>query len=263
MPRAEDVGGPGVSGCKCMEFLRIRQVLGEEVFQSSCRGGAMRRWSQTFEDVVPELSSAVTLGLVLIGPVMAPSSWGPSSDGAITGPSLGLSSEERWLVQGLMPLLDSLLLGLNPVQPAFLDTVLASGLARYGGAWAGPAKAQLLCLPVAFLCLNPVSLPAMWELAPGLFVSSPALGPFLWCDVNSLLGWLLGRFGLFLLWRQREVYVVLESMAFNEVRPCLGTVVLLPSRSYTITVQPVSAWEGMMIWVVVWGGGPARGSRGC
>ena len=182
--------------------------------------------------------------------------------------ALGRSSEEQWLGQGLMPLLDSLLLGLNPLQPAFLDAVLASGLARYDGAWAGPAKAQLLCLPVAFLCINPALLPAVWELVPGLFVNSPALGPFLWGDVNSLLGRLLdlrllGRFGLFLLWRQRDVYVVLESMAFNEVRPCLGTVVLLPSRSYTITVQPVSAWEGMMIWVVVWGGGPARGSRGC
>ena len=105
--------------------------------------------------------------------------------------ALGLSSEEQWLVQGLMPLLDSLLLVLNPVQPAFLDTVLAPGLPRNGGAWAGPAKAQLLCLPVAFLCLNPVSLPAMWKLSPGLFVSSSALGPFLWGDANSLLGRLL------------------------------------------------------------------------
>ena len=135
-----------------------------------------------------------------------------------------------------MPLLSSLLLGLNPLQPAFLDTALASGLARYGGAWAGPAKAQLLCLPVAFLCLNPVSLLAMWELVPGLFVNSPALGPFLWGDASSLLGrlldlWLglrylrlgrlldlrlLGRFGLFLLWRRGDVYGVLESMAFTE-----------------------------------------------
>ena len=87
---------------------------------SSRRVAARRRWSQTSEDVAPELSSAATLGLVLIGPVMAPGSWGTSSDGAITGPSLGLSSEEQWLAQGLMPLLDSLLLVLNPVQPAFL-----------------------------------------------------------------------------------------------------------------------------------------------
>ena len=137
-----------------------------------------------------------------------------------------------------MPLLSSLLLGLNSLRPAFLDAVLAPGLPRHGGAWAGPAKAQLLCLPVAFLCLNPVSLPAMRELAPGLFVSSPALGPFLWGDASSLLGRLLdlwlglrylrlgrlldlrlpGRFGLCFLWR-RDVYGVLESMAFTEVRP--------------------------------------------
>ena len=70
--------------------------------------------------------------------------------------ALGRSSEEQWLVQGPVPLLGSLLLGLNPLQPAFLGAVLASGLARYGGASAGPAKAQLLCLPVAFPCLNPL-----------------------------------------------------------------------------------------------------------
>ena len=147
-------------------------------------------------------------------------------------PCLGLSSEERWLVQGLVPLLASLLLGLHSLQPAFLGAVLAPGLARYGGASAGPAKAQLLCLPVAFPCLNPVSLLAMWELAPGMFVSSPALGPFLWGDANSLLGRLLdlwlgrlldlrlpGRFGLCFLWRRRDVYGVLESMAFTEVCP--------------------------------------------
>ena len=139
--------------------------------------------------------------------------------------ALGLSSEEQWLVQGPVPLLGSLLPGLNPLQPAFLDAVLAPGLARYGGALAGPAKAQLLCLPVAFLCLNPVLLPAVWELVPGLFVSLPALGPFLWGDADSLLGrlrdlWLglPGRFGLCLLWRRREVYGVLESMAFAVFR---------------------------------------------
>ena len=48
-----------------------------------------------------------------------------------------------------------------------------------------------------------------------MFVSSPALGPFLWGDADPLLG----RFGLFLLWRRRDVYGVLESMAFTEVRP--------------------------------------------
>ena len=99
--------------------------------------------------------------LVLIGSVMAPGSWGPALDGAYTGPCPGLSSEEQWLVQGLMPLLDSLLLGLNSLRPAFQGAVLAPGLPWHGGAWAGSAKAQLLCLPVAFLCLNPVSLPAM------------------------------------------------------------------------------------------------------
>ena len=49
--------------------------------------------------------------------------------------ALGLSSEEQWLVQGLMPLLDSLLLGLNSLRPAFLDAVLArvcSGMAGLG-----------------------------------------------------------------------------------------------------------------------------------
>ena len=137
--------------------------------------------------------------------------------------ALGLSSEEQWLVQGLMPLLDSLLLGLNSLQPALLDTVLAPGLPRHGGASAGPANAQFLCLPVAFLCLNPVSLLAVRELAPGVVVSSLALGPFLWGDGNSLLGRLRdlrlpGRFSLFLLWRQRDVYGVLESMAFTESR---------------------------------------------
>ena len=141
------------------------------------------------------------------------------------GPILGLSSEEQWLVQGLVPLLGSLLPGLNPLQPAFLDAVLAPGLARYGGASAGPAKAQLLCLPVAFPCMNPSLLPAVWELVPSLFVSSPALGPFLWGDADSLLGrlrdlWLglPGPFGLCLLWRRREVYGVLESMAFAVFR---------------------------------------------
>ena len=74
--------------------------------------------------------------------------------------ALGLSSEEQWLVQGLVPLLGSLLPGLNPLQPAFLDAVLAPGSTRYGGALAGPAKAQLLCLPVAFPCLNPLLLPS-------------------------------------------------------------------------------------------------------
>ena len=59
----------------------------------------------------------------------------------------------------------------------------------------------------------------MWELVPGLFVSSPALGPFLWGDADPLLG----RFGLFLLWRRRDVYGVLESMAFIEVRPLRHT----------------------------------------
>ena len=166
-----------------------------------------------------------------------------------------------------MPLLDSLLLGLNSLQPAFLDAVLAPGLPRHGGAWPGPAKAQLLCLPVAFLCLNPVSLLAMRELAPGLFVSSPALGPFLWGYVSSLLGrlrylwlglrylrlgrlrylWLglrylrlgrlldlrlPGRFGLFLLRRRGDVYGVLESMAFavfrGRRRLLLGSVRLRP-----------------------------------
>ena len=171
-------------------------------------------------------------------------SYGPWLQGAVVrrchhrAYALGLSSEEQWLVQGLMPLLDSLLLGLNSLRPAFLDAVLAPGLPRHGGAWAGPAKAQLLCLPVAFLCLNPVSLPAVWELAPGLFVSSPALGPFLWGDASSLLGRLLdlwlglrylrlgrlrdlrlpGRFGLCFLWRRRDVYGVLESMAFAVFR---------------------------------------------
>ena len=146
--------------------------------------------------------------------------------------ALGLSSEEQWLVQGLVPLLGSLLPGLNPLQPAFLDAVLAPGSTRYGGALAGPAKAQLLCLPVAFPCLNPLLLPAVRELAPGLVVSSPALAPFLWGDADSLLGrlrnlwlgfWLglPGRFSLFLLWRRGDVYGVLESMAFTEVRPRL------------------------------------------
>ena len=162
---------------------------------------------------------------------MVPGSWGPSSDGAITG--LGLSSEEQWLVQGLVPLLGSLLPGLNLVQPAFLDAVLAPGPTRHDGASAGPAKAQLLCLPVVFPCLNPLLLPAVWELVPGLFVSSPALGPFLWGDADSLLGrlrdlWfgLPGRFGLCLLWRRREVYGVLESMAFTEVRPAGAGLIL-------------------------------------
>ena len=138
---------------------------------------------------------------------------------------LGRSSEEQWLVQGLVPLLGSLLPGLNPLQPAFLDAVLAPGLPRHGGASAGPAKAQLLCLPVAFFCLNPLLLPAVRELAPGLVVSSPALGPFLWGDADSLLGQLRdlrlclpGRFGLCFLWRRREVYGVLESMAFAVFR---------------------------------------------
>ena len=72
---------------------------------------------------------------------MAPGPRGPSSDCVITGPSLGLSSEERWLVQGPLLLLDSLLPGLNLPQPAFLDAVLAPGPARHGGASAGPAKA--------------------------------------------------------------------------------------------------------------------------
>ena len=148
---------------------------------------------------------------------------GSALDGAYTGPCLGLSSDEQWLVQGPVLLLDSLLLGLNPLQPALLNAVFTPGLARYGGALAGPAKAQVLCLPVAFLCLNPVLLPAMWEIAPGLFVSSPALGPFLWGDADSLLGrlrdlWLglPGRFGLCLLWRRREVCGVSESM----LSPC-------------------------------------------
>ena len=140
--------------------------------------------------------------------------------------ALGRSSEEQWLVQGLVPLLGSFLLGMNPLQPAFLDTVLAPGSARHGGASAGPAKAQLLCLPVAFPCLNPLLLPAVRELAPGLVVSSPALGPFLWGDADPLLGrlrglWLglPGPFGLCLLWRRGDVYGVLENMAFTEVRP--------------------------------------------
>ena len=168
-----------------------------------------------------------------------------------------------------MPLLDSLLLGLNPVQPAFLDAVLAPGLPRHGGAWAGPAKAQLLCLPVAFLCLNPVSLLAMRELAPGLFVSSPALGPFLWGYASSLLGrlrylWLglrylrlgrlldlrlPGRFGLCFLWRRRDVYGVLESMAFAVFRGqrtrmrlkpamCAAAVKVLPVPISPTTVVP-------------------------
>ena len=72
---------------------------------------------------------------------MAPGPWGPSSDCVITGPSLGLSSEERWLARGPLLLLDSLLPGLNLLQPAFLDAVLAPGPARHGGASAGPAKA--------------------------------------------------------------------------------------------------------------------------
>ena len=176
------------------------------------------------------MSSAATLGLTLTEPVMAPGSLGRRQTVPSPAYALGRSSEEQWLVQGLVPLLGIFLLGLNPLQPAFLDTVLAPGLPRNGGAWAGPAKAKLLCLPVAFLCLNPVSLPAMWELAPGLFVSSSALGPFLWGDASSLLGRprdlrLLGRFGLFLLWRRREVYGVLESMAFAATRgadPCSG-----------------------------------------
>ena len=222
MPRADDVGGPGESGCRCMEFLRISSGSwgrGLSVLPS------WHRWSQTFEDVTPELSSAATLGLVLIGPVMAPGSWGPSSDGAITGLCLGLSSEEQWLVPCPVLLLDSLLLCLNPVQPAFPGAVLAPGPARYGGAPAGPAKAQVLCLLVAFLCLETPLFPAVGLLVPGLFVSSPALGPFLWGDANSLLGrlrdlWLgiPGRFGLCFLWRRREVYGVLESMAFAVFR---------------------------------------------
>ena len=138
---------------------------------------------------------------------------------------LTLTEEEQWLVQGPVPLLGSLLLGLNPLQSAFLDTVLAPGLVRHGGALAGPAKAQVLCLPVAFLCQSPLLLPAVRELALGLVVSSSALGPFLWGDANSLLGrlrdlWLglPGPFGLCLLWRRREVYGVLESMAFAVFR---------------------------------------------
>ena len=178
------------------------------------------------------MSYATTLGLAPTGPVIWPlAPRGRRQTVLSPAYALGLSSEEQWLVQGLMPLLDSLLLGLNSLRPAFLDAVLAPGLPRHGGAWAGPAKAQLLCLPVAFLCLNPVSLPAVWELAPGLFVSSPALGPFLWGYASSLLGRLLdlrlpGRFGLCFLWRRRDVYGVLESMAFTEVHPraCGGTV---------------------------------------
>ena len=144
---------------------------------------------------------------------------------AYTGPCPSLTSDERRLARCLVPLLGSLLLGLSPVQPALLDAVLAPGPARYGGAVAGPAKAQVLCLPVAFLRLNPALLPAVWELVPSLFVSSPALGRFLWGDANSLLGRLrdlwLGLsvpFGLCLLWRRREVYGVLESMAFAATR---------------------------------------------
>ena len=55
--------------------------------------------------------------------------------------ALGLSSEVKWLVQGLMPLLDSLVLGLNPLQSAFLDAVLAPGLPRHGGALSVPTQA--------------------------------------------------------------------------------------------------------------------------
>ena len=77
---------------------------------------------------------------------------------------------------------------MNPLQPAFLGAVLAPGLARYGGALAGPAKAQVLCLPVAFLCLETPLFPAVWELVPSLFVSSPALGPFLWVMLTLCLG---------------------------------------------------------------------------
>ena len=203
------------------------------------RAAARRRLSQTFWDVAPELSYAATLGLAPTGPVTWPlAPRGRRQMVPSPGLCLGLSSEKQWLVQGLMPLLDSLLLGLNSLRPAFQGAVLAPGLARYGGASAGPAKAQLLCLPVAFLCLNPVSLPAVRELAPGLFVSSPALGPFLWGYASSLLGRLLdlwlglrylrlgrlldlrlpGRFGLCLLWLRREVYGVLESMAFAVFR---------------------------------------------
>ena len=79
-----------------------------------------------------------------------------------------------------------------------------------------------------------------------MFVSSPALGPFLWGDADPLLG----RFGLFLLWRRRDVYGVLESMAFTEVRPRVG--------GGTPNLNPVAAWvlglsprgRGNLVWGV-------------
>ena len=193
----------------------------------------------TFKGKALDVASRVVLcratpGVALTEQVMVLGSWDLRQTVPSPAYALGLSSEEQWLVQGPMLLLGSLLLGMNPLQPAFLGAVLAPGLARYGGALAGPAKAQVLCLPVAFLCLETPLFPAVWELVPSLFVSSPALGPFLWGDANSLPGRLLdlwlglpARFGLCLLWRRREVYGVLESMAFAASRGDTGRITRL------------------------------------
>ena len=147
LPRTDRFGGTSRCGSLTVRDVsfggawpgsRIRYDEGGH----SRRAAARHRWSRTSEYFAPELSSAATLGFTLIGSV----TWCLALGGrrqTVSSPAQVWACRQKSGGWPRVPcfLLDSLLPGLNLLQPTFLDAVLAPGPARHGGASAGPAKA--------------------------------------------------------------------------------------------------------------------------